>query len=126
MERFRATTTWKVLRIESEPYLVMAYRGYGLVVATRELSTDQEYELLITAIKSLAEPLEQLRKANGNLFTGLQFGIRKESKDRSSQYQLDPKKVIKNRQNDGGLDQPLPKSQTHEEKLWQRITRRYN
>ena len=126
MERFRATTTWKVLRIESEPYLVMAYRGYALVVVSRELSTDQEYELLITAIKSLAEPLEQLRKANGNLFTGLQFGIRKESKDRSSQYQLDPKKVMKNTKNDGGLDQPLPKSQTHEERLWQRITRRYN
>ena len=126
MERFRATTTWKVLRIESEPYLVMAYRGYGLVVATRELSTDQEYELLITGIKSLADPLEELRKANGNLFTGLQFGIRKESKDRSSQYQLDPKKVIKSRQNDGGLDKPLPKSQTHEERLSERITKRYN
>ena len=126
MERFRATTTWKVFRIESEPCLRMTYRGYGLVVATRELSTDQEYELVITGIKSLAKPLEELRKANGNLFTGLQFGIRKESKDQSSQYQLDPKKVIKNTQNDGGLDQPLPKPQTHEEKLWQRITRRYN
>ena len=81
--------------------------------------------MLITGIKALAEPLEQFRKANGNLFTGLQFGIRKESKDRLHQYQLDPKKVIKNTQNYGGLDQPLTKPQTHEERLWERITKRY-
>lgn len=115
MERFKATTTWRVLRIESEPYLVILSRGYGLFVATRELSTGSEYELLITGIKSLAKQLEKLRKANGNLFTGLQFGIRKESKDQSSQYQLDPNKVIKS-----SLDQPQ-ESQTHEEKLWERI-----
>jgi hypothetical protein len=104
----------------------MAYLGYALVVVSQELATDQEYELLITGIKSLAEPLEQLRKKNGNLFTGLQFGIRKESKDRSSKYRLDPKKEMVENRNDRELDQPIPKSQTHEERLWERVTRRYN
>ena len=121
MDRFRATTTWKVLRIESEPYLLMAYRGYGLGLQCRELATDQKYELLITGISSLANSLDPLRKANGNLFTGLEFGIRKESKDRSSQYLIDPKKTVKNTQNNRPGE-----SKTHEEKLWDSIEKRYD
>ena len=126
MERFRATTTWHVLRIESEPYLMMTSRGYALVVACRELATDQECELLITGIKSLAKQLEPLRKSNGDLFTGLQFGIRKESQDKSSQYILDHKRVIKNTRKNGESSERLQKSTSHEERLWERITNRYH
>ena len=125
MDRFRATTTWQVLQIDSEPYLVMTFRGYGMVVASRELSTDQEYELLITGIKSLAGPLEELRNSNGGLFTGLRFGIKKESRDRSSPYAVDPKRTTTTVRNDDPHIDQSPKAASHEDRLWDRITKRY-
>lgn len=126
MERFKATTTWHVLKIESEPYLIMTYRGYAFAVVSRDLSTNREHELVITNIKSLATPLEELRQSNGGLFKGLRFGIKKESEERSSKYVLDPEKAVTNTIKCDEIEESLHTGISPERKLWQRISKRYH
>ena len=84
MERYKVTNKRDVLAVESEPYLIMHYRGYGLAVVVRNLSTNDKYELFIDGIKSLFTQLEPLVESNGGMFTGLKIGIKKASNERST------------------------------------------
>ena len=119
MERYRATNKRDILAVESEPYLIMHYRGYGLAVVVRNLSTNDEYELFIDGIKSLFTQLKPLVESNGGMFTGLTFGIKKASKERSSPYVVDTQ--ISETQPEIAAEEPT----SHEEKLWRRISNRH-
>ena len=85
MEKYRANTTRDVLIIESEPYVYRGYRGFALAVVARKVDDpSKEYELQVDGLKSLADGLEPLLKKNQGSFSGLKFGIKKASKDKSS------------------------------------------
>ena len=123
--RFQARTTWTVLEIVSEPYLVVTFRGYTPAVQVRESATGACYDLLIGGIKSLAEGLEALRPSNGGKFKGLRFTIKKESSDRFSRYQIGPA-----HSGPVALDSKIPSDDIHkrvpvEDRLWHSIIRKY-
>ena len=77
-----------LLRVTSEPYVVATSRGYAPVINVIDCKSEKESVLFISA-RSIAEKLEPMRKANKNLFTGLEFWISKESTDKMAQYILD-------------------------------------
>jgi len=117
MEHYRANTKRDVLVIESEPHITKSYRGFGLVVVARkENDMSMKYELKLDGIKSLAEGLEPLLKNNQGLFTGLKFGIKKASKERSASYVIDT-----NFHDQKEVDTV----RTQEERLWKQIDARY-
>ena len=60
----KVSTGWIELEIISEPDVVLGFRGYTPILRVRKSRTSVEYILYISA-KSLAEPLEELRKKNG-------------------------------------------------------------
>ena len=119
MDRYKVTYKRDILTVGSEPYLIKHYRGYGLAVVVRNLSTNNECELFIDGIKSLFTQLEPLVESNGGMFTGLKFGIKKASKEQSSPYVIDTQ--ISETQ--GGIASEEPTS--HEDKLWKSISNRY-
>ncbi len=119
MERYKVTSKREILIVESEPHIIMHYRGYGLAVIVRKLSTDDEYILVIDGIKSLFTQLEPLVELNGGMFTGLKFGIKKSSNERSSPYVIDTQ--ISGTLADIEAEEPT----SHEEKLWRTISNRY-
>ncbi len=119
MERYKATINREVLTVESEPHIIKHYRGYGVAVVVRNLTTNDEYEMVIDGIKSLFTQLEPLVESNGGIFTGLKFGIKKESKERSSPYVIDTQ--ISEVQPEMEAEEPT----SHEEKLWRSISNRY-
>lgn len=81
-------TGWIELETIAEPDVILTIRGYAPVLRVRQLNPALDYLLYISA-KSIAEPLEELRKDNGNLFVGVRFRIRKASMDRTSKYELE-------------------------------------
>ena len=81
-------TGWIELEIISEPDVVLTFKGYAPILQVREISTGSEYRFYISA-KSLADPLEKLRKDNGDIFEGIQFRVRKESMDKMAKYEVD-------------------------------------
>ena len=119
MERYKATNKRDILTVESEPHMIMHYRGYGLAVVVRNLSTNDEYELYIDGIKSLSTQLEPLVESNGGIFKGLKFGIKKASNERSSPYVIDTQ--ISEPQPEMAAEGPT----SHEERLWRSISNRY-
>ena len=120
MDRYKASTRRDILEVESEPHLVMNYRGYGLGIIVRNQSDNKVYEMVIDGIKSLATQLEPLVESNGGSFSGLRFGIKKASKERSSAYVLDT------RTNVGHVEDTVEDSKSTEDKLWRKISSRYN
>lgn len=81
-------TEWIELEIISEPDVILTAFGYAPFLRVREITTDNEYRFYISA-KSLAVPLEKLRKDNGGMFRGIQFRVRKESMDQKARYEVD-------------------------------------
>ena len=81
-------TGWIELEIISEPDVILTVRGYAPILRIRKSKTDVEYFLYVSA-KSMAEPLEELRKNNGGIFSGIRLRIRKESMDRMSKYKIE-------------------------------------
>ena len=81
-------TGWIELEIVSEPDVVLGFRGYAPILRVRKSRTGVEYMLYISA-KSLAEPLEELRKNNVGTFKGTRFRIRKESMEKMSKYEIE-------------------------------------
>ena len=79
---------WIELEIVSEPDVVLTFKGYVPILQVREISTGSEYRFYISA-KSLAEPLEKLRRNNGGIFTGIHFSVRKESINQMAKYEVD-------------------------------------
>lgn len=80
-------TGWIELEIVSEPDVVLTFKGYAPILRVRNSRTGLEYLLYISA-KSLAEPLEVLRKKNAGIFMGIRFRIRKESMEQMAKYEI--------------------------------------
>ena len=81
-------TGWIELEIISEANIVLTTFGYAPFLLVREITTDIDYRFYISA-KSLAIPLEKLRKDNNDLFKGIQFRVRKESAESKAPYEID-------------------------------------
>lgn len=81
-------TEWIELEIISEIDVVLTTFGYTPFLRVREITTDTDYRFYISA-KSLATPLEKLRKDNNGIFEGIQFRVRKESIDQKAPYEVD-------------------------------------
>ena len=80
-------TEWIELEIISEADVALTAFGYAPFLKVKKITTDNEYGLYISA-KSLAAPLENLRKDNGGIFEGIQFCVRKEGTDQKSPYEI--------------------------------------
>ena len=84
----KVSTGWIEIEIISEPDVVLTFRGYAPILRVRKSRTGVEYLLYISA-KSLAEPLEELRKNNVGIFKGIRLRIRKESMEQMSKYEIE-------------------------------------
>ena len=84
----RVGTGWIELEVISQPDVYLTFKGYIPYVHVRKIRTGVDYGLYISA-KSVAEPLEEIRKKNGKRFEGIRMRIRKESMDRMSKYVLE-------------------------------------
>ena len=81
------TTEAIVLKIVSEPTVLLTFRGYAPVVEVHlDGEPAGETNYLYIAAKSLSEPLDDLRKKNGGKFTGIHLRLRKESTDKFAPY----------------------------------------
>ena len=89
-------TEWVELEIISEADVVLTAFGYAPFLRIKKITTDSEHGLYISA-KSLAAPLEELRKNNGGVFEGIQFRVRKESADQRAQYEVEISNSLKER-----------------------------
>ena len=127
--RLRVRTEWTSLKIISEPYVILTFRGDTAAVEVFEESTNSTYELLIGGIKSLANGVEPFRVANGGLFTGIYIKTNKESTDLTSPYIVgSPDPIPAGTNAEAYTEAETINSEDHltrEDKLWQRILRRY-
>ena len=94
---------WIELKIISESDVVLTTFGYAPFLRVKENTTDNEYGFYVSA-KSLADPLEKLRKDNGGIFEGIQFRVRKESTDPKAKYEVET--------SDGFQERPKPSVNT--------------
>ena len=89
-------TGWIELEIISEPDVVLTTFGYAPFLRVKDVTTDQKYRFYISA-KSLAVPLEELTKANNDLFEGTQFHVRKENTEPKAPYKVNTSSSIPRR-----------------------------
>lgn len=75
----------KRLLVTSEPYVVITARGYQAALRVLERRSRREHFIYIGA-RSLALPLEQLRRENGGRLLGLEFWVRKKDATKFSEY----------------------------------------
>jgi hypothetical protein len=75
----------KRLLVTSEPYVMMAARGYQAVINVFERKSKKEYFIYIGA-KSLATALQELRQENNGKMFGLEFWLRKKDSSKFAQY----------------------------------------
>jgi hypothetical protein len=126
---FRASTTWTALEVLSEPYVLLTFRGYTAAIEVLELDTNKRFELLLGGIKSIAEGMEPIRKANGGRFTGMKFRIKKEGFEQTSPYLVEAFEGLSSgdqpRKPESGEESGAPFGSTLEERIWQRITRQH-
>ena len=83
----KVSTEWVELEILSEPDVVITFYGYAPYLRVREIKTGTEYRFYISA-KSLAKRLEELRNNNNGIFKGIKFTCRKESMERTAEYEV--------------------------------------
>lgn len=86
--QLKIDTEPKRLLITSEPYAVYSVFGYTVAVDVLEMRSRRNYFIYISP-KSISVAIEELRKGNNGKTTGLEFWLRKESEERSSQYILE-------------------------------------
>ena len=84
----RVTTDWLELEVLGEPFVELTMRGYAPLLPVRNMATDEEGKLYISA-SSLARKIEPLRLENDGNFAGLKFKVRKESAERTASYELE-------------------------------------
>ena len=82
--RVKVGTGWTELALLSEVCVVFTRRGYVPAVRVRRGSTDH---VLLVGAMSLAEPLEELRKATGQLI-GHVIRVRKTTEQPTSPYEV--------------------------------------
>jgi len=85
--QLKVSTEWVSVEVISEADVFPTFRGYAPVLHVRIEDTTNESILYISAV-SLCERLEELRKQNGGRFTGLRFGVRKESEEHYAKYEV--------------------------------------
>ncbi len=83
--RLNVTTGWQSLEILSEVGVAYTYRGFtpALIV-----SRNGARHVLLIGAKSLAEPLNQIRKSRGHL-TGIEIRCRKTGTERTAVYEIE-------------------------------------
>ena len=77
-----------VVKIVSEPKVVMTYRGYAPVVEV-QVEGEAHNRLMYINSKSVSTTLETLRVENGGKFSNITIRIRKESNDKFAKYIID-------------------------------------
>lgn len=92
MDQLKIGTGWIDLKITSEPFVVMTFKGYIPAVHVKVLQNKLEKYLYIGA-KSLAQGLEPLRKENENKFSELVIRIKKEDDSVMSPYRVEAVKL---------------------------------
>ena len=117
----KVSTKWIGVEAISEPDVVLTFKGYAPILHIREIRTGIEYRLYISA-KSLAEPLEELRKDNNGIFKGIQFRVRKEGTDQMAKYEVDANADSQKRREryidtDDGFQERLKSSEDIKKKL---------
>ena len=80
-------TGWTAIRIVSEPFLVVTFRGYAPMCEVEAASTGLRYGLLIGS-KSITTAFEPLRAANGGLFANLNVSLRRSGTERTAPYEV--------------------------------------
>ena len=86
--QFRVGPTWRKIEVVSEPYVILNTFGYQ--PALRILVEDKKIEqFMYISPKTLATPLENLRKQNDNKFNGLKFKLKKVSTDKNASYVIE-------------------------------------
>lgn len=84
--RLEVSHQWITLTFESEPFVVPTSLGYAPAVLARRYGANQRQHLLLGA-KSLARPLEMLRRKVDGL-TGQVVQLRKAGPERTAAYEL--------------------------------------
>ena len=69
--------------------VLLTFRGYAPIGPVRAASGAEEMTLFIAA-RSIAEPAEGLRSANGGRFEGPRSGVRKTGSDDQVPFELEP------------------------------------
>lgn len=80
-------TGWTAVRIVSEPFLVVTFRGYAPMCEVEVVSTGLRYGLLLGS-KSITAAIEPLRAANGGLFANLHVSLRRLGAERTAAYEV--------------------------------------
>lgn len=83
----RVGTDWISVEVISEPGVLLSYRGYAPVLLVIEEGKSIPRCLYIAA-KSIAEPLEEMRRDNDGEFSGLKFRIRKVGAEKTAAYEF--------------------------------------
>ncbi len=85
LEQLRIGEDLIQLRVHGEPYVVATFRGYAPVLEVENLHSRTRHYVFISA-KSFMDGVEPLRVANGGVFDGLVFKVRKDSDDKYAKY----------------------------------------
>ena len=80
-------TGWVEIEILSEVDAKLTFKGYTPILRVVVTKTRLPYTLYI-APKSLAQPLEDLRRNHGGRFLGLRLRLRKQSSDQYAKYEV--------------------------------------
>lgn len=77
-----------LIRFESEPFVVVAKRGYA-PAAEVLLVKAKKRGLLLLGAQSLCDQLEPIRHANGGRLLGIELWVRKAGPERTAKYVLE-------------------------------------
>jgi hypothetical protein len=88
MPVLKVGTAWIEVEVTSEPDVVLTFRGYAPILRIKVRQSGLEKTLFINA-KTLASPLDVLRKRNGGRFIGMKLRLRKESQEPLSHYAVE-------------------------------------
>ena len=88
LSRITVTTSRRLLKITSEPYVLYERMGFTPVVDVEDMHSGEIGYLIISAL-SLSESLKAIADAKNCLFKGLTISIQKESSARVSKYILE-------------------------------------
>jgi hypothetical protein len=87
MPRLLVGEGWVSIEILSEPQVVYSKRGYMPILHVKTSESEQPRELIISS-QSMSNGLEEIRKENGGVFTGIRCALRKASSDKFAQYEI--------------------------------------
>ncbi len=89
LPRLQVGCTWTCVRVTGGLEVRLTRLGYAPLIPIVDEGTERRYVLYIGA-RSIAEPLEQLRKRNGGKFEELRFMVRKLGPEKTAKYDMRP------------------------------------